>query len=51
MLEYKDKHQNGSANGASARRLIPAGRVNSRSLNIFNGFERVPVNEKIPALN
>jgi hypothetical protein len=25
--------------------------VNSRSRNIFNGFLRVPVNEKIPALN
>ena len=29
----------------------PRASVNSRSQNIFNGFLRVPVNEKIPALN
>jgi hypothetical protein len=29
----------------------PRTSVNFRSRNIFNGFLRVPVNEKIPALN
>jgi len=36
-----------------ARATLPAGAVtvNTRSRNIFNGLFRVPVNEKIPALN
>ena len=40
--------------GAAAARAAasPGARlVNSMVQNIFNGLERVPVNEKIPALN
>jgi hypothetical protein len=36
---------------ACAARCSARALVNSRAGNIFNGFERVPVNEKIPALN
>jgi hypothetical protein len=46
------KNTERNAISAPARPLFPLrASVNSRSLNIFNGFERVPVNEKIPALN
>ncbi|MGB9164068.1 MAG: hypothetical protein WCC41_06405, partial [Rhodomicrobium sp.] len=31
--------------------MMPTDLVNNRSRNIFNGLLRVPVNEKIPALN
>jgi hypothetical protein len=31
--------------------VAPAAMVYARAANIFNGFERVPINEKIPALN
>jgi hypothetical protein len=37
--------------GARAASLAGASPINTQSLNIFNGLFRVPVNEKIPALN
>ncbi len=37
--------------GARAASLEGAGPINTQSRNIFNGLFRVPVNEKIPALN
>ena len=37
--------------GARPTPLAGAGPVNGRSGNIFNGLLRVPVKEKIPALN
>jgi hypothetical protein len=37
--------------GARAAPLAGAGLINRRSRNIFNGLLRVPVKEKIPALN
>jgi hypothetical protein len=43
-LIYKGEMQKGSQAGASSW-------VNRRSRNIFNGLLRVPVKEKIPALN
>jgi hypothetical protein len=36
---------------ASAGAFPPRGAVNFRSANIFNGFFRVPVKKKNPALN
>jgi hypothetical protein len=46
--------KNITTNGVSLARAVlfaGAGLVNDRSRNIFNGLLRVPVKEKIPALN
>jgi hypothetical protein len=50
ILQGKNPERDAIA-AACAASVSAAGVVNSRVLNIFNGFERVPVNEKILALN
>jgi hypothetical protein len=49
-ITRKNSERNAIA-AASAAAVWAAVVVNRRDRNIFNGFERVPVNEKIPALN
>jgi hypothetical protein len=47
-----EKRPNGTPSAQPAPQpLRPFPRVNFQDRNIFNGFFRVPVNEKIPALN
>jgi hypothetical protein len=49
---YCGKKRRGERYRRLSGAVVPAARrINSRSRNIFNGLLRVPVNEKIPALN
>jgi hypothetical protein len=49
---YCGKNAGENAIAAASAAVVPAAcRINSRSQNIFNGLLRVPVNEKIRALN
>jgi hypothetical protein len=50
ILQGKNSERDAIATACAAS-VSAAGGVNSRVRNIFNGFECVPVNEKIPVLN
>ncbi|MGB9166432.1 MAG: hypothetical protein WCC41_18615 [Rhodomicrobium sp.] len=51
LINMRKKTEGGASAQPVPQPFRPFARVNFQGRNIFNGFFRVPVNEKIPALN